>query len=273
MPDLNNLLFTAIRASVAAGREILSVYETAFGVELKDDRSPLTEADRKAHTCIVSHLEHTGLPLLSEEGKQIPYAERSKWDLFWLVDPLDGTKEFIRRNGEFTVNIALIRNGRPVAGVIYVPVTGTLYFGSENMSSRKADNLGGLTEKTDLEKNLFALSVPLPLPSAKRPFTVVASRSHFDERTGAFLEQLKARFGALAFISKGSSLKMCLVAEGTADVYPRLAPTMEWDTAAGQAIAEFAGCTVVQAGTGNPVVYNKKDLLNPEFVVSRVPLN
>ncbi len=269
MSDLNELLFTAIRASVAAGEKILSVYNNHFEVELKDDRSPLTEADKQSHKTIVEYLEQTDIPILSEEGKQLPFSARSGWNLFWLVDPLDGTKEFIRRNGEFTVNIALIRNGAPVAGVIYVPVAGTLYFGSEFFESRKIENVSNLSELPNTIDELIAASNILPVGSAERAFTVVASRSHFDEHTARFLEKLKSQHGELQFISKGSSLKMCLVAEGTADVYPRLAPTMEWDTAAGHAIAIYAGCDVVQAESGLPVTYNKENLLNPWFVVSR----
>jgi 3'(2'), 5'-bisphosphate nucleotidase len=259
---MQEILKTAILAAIGAGKEILQVYETSFDVELKDDRSPLTLADKRAHQFIQKTLEPTGLPILSEEGRSIPYTERSNWKKFWLVDPLDGTKEFIRRNGEFTVNIALIENGVAVAGVIYVPVTDVLYFGSITQGSYKVEQASVHAESTEQH------AVRLPVRNDSRTFTVVASRSHLSPETETFIEDLRARYGEVKFLSQGSSLKICLVAEGKADIYPRLAPTMEWDTAAGHAIASGAGCTVTQWPSSDSVVYNKEDLLNPFFVVS-----
>jgi len=250
----------------------MEVYSESITVEFKDDRSPLTAADRRAHAIIFKRLTETKLPILSEEGKSIPFEERKNWSRFWLVDPLDGTKEFIKRNGEFTVNIALIDANKPVAGVIYVPATGNLYYGSVDNGSFKVEKaknyvVPGISD-TELYSKLNADAVQLPNIRPERPFTVVASRSHLSDDTTSFIDSLKKKHGNLAFISKGSSLKICMVAEGDADVYPRLAPTMEWDTAAGHAIAIGAGCQVTVWPDGNELLYNKENLLNPFFVVA-----
>lgn len=271
MENYNQLLSIAIKAAVLAGKEIKNVYAREFSVELKDDKSPLTEADKKSHYKIVEILKETGLPLLSEEGREIPFAERSKWGIFWLIDPLDGTKEFIKRNGEFTVNIALIKNGVAILGVIYAPIIETLYFGAAGTGSYKAETdieyLTHIIQTPHVADRLISASRRLPIKNENRPFTVVASRSHLSEETSVFIDGLKQKHTDLQLISKGSSLKLCLVAEGAADVYPRFAPTMEWDTAAGQAIALSAGFSVVNAEDQSPVVYNKSNLLNPWFIV------
>lgn len=273
MADYDNLLKHAIIASLYAGEEILRVYKSAYEIELKEDKSPLTIADRNAHNKIVEQLKGTFLPVLSEEGKTIPFEERKNWERFWLVDPLDGTKEFIKKNGEFTVNIALIENNKTVMGVIYVPVTDTLFYGATWLPSCMLQHASeSMKSEKDIDKwydNLQATAIKLPVNQPERHYTVVASRSHLSPDTAEFIAIQKNKFGELAFISKGSSLKICLVAEGIADVYPRLAPTMEWDTAAGQAIAENSGCTMINHHTGQPVTYNKENLLNPHFVVSR----
>jgi 3'(2'), 5'-bisphosphate nucleotidase len=269
--NYTKLIEQAIVASVHAGKEILKVYEGEIIVEMKDDKSPLTEADKRSNTAIVHYLESTALPVLSEEGKSIDYTERAKWDLFWLVDPLDGTKEFIKRNGEFTVNIALIKNQTPVGGVIYAPVLNELFFSLEGFGSYKIKatdlEFSKSISKWDFFIDLISQSIKLPRAKSKRPFTVVASRSHMSEETTVFIDELKAKHGDINLISKGSSLKLCLVAEGAAEVYPRFAPTMEWDTAAGHAIALGAGLTVRHTDSNEPLVYNKENLLNPWFVV------
>ena len=266
---MKTYLYSALRAAVAAGKEILDVYSRPVKVEFKEDRSPLTEADRRAHVCIVNELAVTGLPVLSEEGKSIAYNERAGWKLFWMVDPLDGTKEFIKRNGEFTVNIALIENGNPVAGVVYAPVTNILYFNFPGDTSYRIE--AGAEKLTELlsEANIHSFTnFCSRLPYTKTDVrTVVASRSHLSEETAAFIDEQRAEFGELNMVSKGSSLKLCLVAEGSADIYPRFAPTMEWDTAAGHAVVTGAGKNVYQAGTNDPLKYNKENLLNPWFVV------
>lgn len=273
MSNYNSFLQKAIIAAIDAGHAIMDVYDGPHEIVLKDDKSPLTIADRRSHNIIIEHLKQTLLPVLSEEGKSIPYEERLKWDLFWMVDPLDGTKEFIKRNGEFTVNIALIENGKAILGVIYAPVPDVLYFGSTwvpGMIKHHAQEfVTGLRGDFQLLEKLSAASMKMPLHHSDRPYTVVASRSHLSTETETFISTVKEKQGAVEFISKGSSLKICLVAEGVADVYPRLAPTMEWDTAAGQAIAESTGCTVINYETKTDVIYNKENLLNPFFVVER----
>lgn len=266
------LLSIAIKAAVMAGKEIMEVYNHDFSVELKEDKSPLTEADKRAHLKIVAFLNESGLPILSEEGKSIAFEERNKWKLFWLVDPLDGTKEFIKRNGEFTVNIALIKNNIPVIGVIYAPVLNSLYFACEGIGSFKIvadfDYLNHLIQSQNIADRFIPLSTKLPVKDYSRPYTVVASRSHSSEETASFIEELKREHAELTLVSIGSSLKICLVAEGAADVYPRFAPTMEWDTAAGHAIALAAGVKVLNGHDRvTPVVYNKENLLNPWFIV------
>jgi 3'(2'), 5'-bisphosphate nucleotidase len=257
-------LMTAIEAAVVAGEAILEVYGSAFSITHKDDNSPLTLADTRAHETIVTHLTATGLPILSEEGQRIPFDERCQWDYFWMVDPLDGTREFIKRNGEFTVNIALMHRDSPVMGVIWVPVSRTLYFADATPGAYKVASL--TPPLPDLEA-LQAQAQKLPAPQARTTFTVIASRSHMTPETTAFISALAQAQGTIATTSIGSSLKLCLVAEGAADVYPRFAPTMEWDTAAGQAIVQAAGKQVIDHTTGQPMRYNKPNLLNNWFIV------
>ena len=268
---MEKLVSTAVTAAVSAGKEILAVYESETQVWLKADSSPLTEADKRAHLAIVHTLETEGLPVLSEEGRETPFVERSSWHRFWMVDPLDGTKEFIKRNGEFTVNIALIEDGVPVLGIVYAPVTGILYAGIRDKGSFKL-SIPGLNKDHINNGDTWAIAAlrtasPLPLPCTDRPYTIVASRSHSSAETTAFIESRRMQHPDLELISSGSSLKICLVAEGAADVYPRFAPTMEWDTAAGHAVAIYAGKGVMKADEEIPLRYNKEDLTNPWFIV------
>lgn len=291
--NTDHLLKTAIRAALEAGRDIMAIYDDPaadFGVERKADNSPLTRADKAAHARIISHLEPTGIPVLSEEGAHLPYSTRRNWQRLWIVDPLDGTKEFIKRNGEFTVNIALVEKGMPVMGVIYRPrptpnplpsergerptpepshqggEAGALYFACKEAGAFRAD----IYDDEDIDY-IIRTAQPLPaLTGRGRRWVCVASRSHLSPETAAFIEELRKEHPDLELISSGSSLKICLVAEGKADIYPRHAPTMEWDTAAGDAIARAAGCIVMDAQTGTPLIYNKEDLHNPWFIVSRV---
>lgn len=266
MIKTENLLLTAINASLKGGEEILKIYDSDFLVEKKEDNSPLTLADKNANTAICKLLAATNFPVLSEEGKTIPYTERGKWDYFWMVDPLDGTKEFIKRNGEFTVNIALIHQQKSILGVIYVPVTKTLYFAAEGVGSYKF-KVQSSKSKVESLSELIASSQKLPIQNPDKKFTVVASRSHLSEETEQFIAGLKTVHKEVNFISSGSSIKLCLVAEGSADVYPRFAPTMEWDTAAGQAISEIAGKQVIDYTTNTSLLYNKENLLNNWFIV------
>lgn len=256
--DLSELLAHAADAAREAGRSVMDVYASDFTVEWKDDKSPLTLADKRSHAIIVKRLSGIKggvIPVLSEEGKDTPYEIRKRWEYFWLVDPLDGTKEFIKRNGEFTVNIALVRGHRPVLGVIYVPATRALYTAYEGAGSYKETR---------------GRTVKLPEQQSRDRFTIVGSRSHSTEGLSAFVEEMKRKHGEINFVSAGSSLKFCIVAEGKADVYPRFGATMEWDTAAGQVIAEQAGVSVVEMDTKRPLLYNKQSLLNPWFMASRI---
>ncbi len=258
------LLKVAIQAAVAAGAEILKVYNTNFAVERKDDNSPLTQADRNANAIINNGLKHTQIPIISEENRQLDYEERKGWQRCWIVDPLDGTKEFIKRNGEFTVNIALVENEIPVLGVIYVPVTKELYFTAADGKTSKKTTLS--SEGESVEAILGNAKEIKPREASSR-ITVVGSRSHLNEETKNFIADLEKR-NQVALVSKGSSLKFCLVAEGLADIYPRYAPTMEWDTAAGHAICKAVGVSVIDEATGKSMKYNKPNLLNNHFLVS-----
>ena len=264
----NNLLAIAIRASFAAGKEILEVYKNDFEVNYKEDQSPLTLADQAAHKVISAYLEETGFPLLSEEGRHLPYDERKAWDKLWIVDPLDGTKEFIKRNGEFTVNIAFVERNKPTMGVIFCPTLNILYFADESIGGSYKAVLGD--DWTDQDPNIEDMiqsAVQLPQKDPRDHFTVVASRSHLNDDTKSFVSNIEKQVGKIQFISRGSSLKLCMVAEGKADLYPRFAPTSEWDTAAGQAIVEYSGGKVILQDTGKAMSYNKADLLNPWFLV------
>ena len=264
--QVNQFLTIAIKASLEAGKEILKIYNSNFSFENKEDNSPLTLADKNAHNTINKHLSETPFPILSEEGKHASFEERKTWKTLWIVDPLDGTKEFIKRNDEFTVNIALVENGTPIMGVIYIPVSGTLYFSSKESGAFKVNNIYSSSSFSNLE-GLINKSTSLPLSKTDRLYTVAVSRSHLSEETKEYLEGLKAEYGGVQTISKGSSLKFCIIAEGLADEYPRNAPTMEWDTAAGHAILNSVGYGIFLKNTEKEIKYNKADLLNPFFIV------
>lgn len=259
----------AIGAALMAGRDIMEIYDDPaadFAVERKADNSPLTAADRRAHARIAAALEPAGLPVLSEEGRLADYAARKAWKALWIVDPLDGTKEFIRRNGEFTVNIALAEGGIPTLGVVYAPAARTLYFAEETIGAYKMGDIDHRSAGLPLD-DLAGRADRLPLEQADtKGFVVVASRSHLSPETEDYIRRLEQEYGDVHIISCGSSLKICSVAEGAADVYPRFAPTMEWDTAAGHAIARAAGCDVYHVDQKTPLRYNKEDLHNPWFV-------
>lgn len=248
-----NTVPETIALSRRAGEAIMAVYRSGdLGTSSKADDSPLTKADMASHQIIVAGLKNLSpnIPILSEEAADIPYAERELWPCYWLVDPLDGTKEFIKRNGEFTVNIALVENGEPVIGVVFAPALDVCYYA--------ARGAGAFVQRG---KNA-AQPIQAKPHQAGRAIRIVASRSHSDARTAALLEQI----GVHETISMGSSLKLCLVAEGEAHLYPRLGPTMEWDTAAAHAVVNEAGGTVCDVA-GNELRYNKADLHNPEFFV------
>jgi len=272
--NISGLIIDAVIAAKKASDAIIEVYGSGFSVEQKEDRSPLTLADRRSHEIIADQLKNRQagkLPLLSEEGRNIPYQERKEWEYYWLVDPLDGTKEFIKRNGEFTVNIALMQKDRPVMGVVLVPVKDILYFAAEGKGAFKISDSSRIKNSLSFEElQQKAERLPIRTETDRRAFTAIASRSHLSDETSSYLNGLKKEHGEIEIISAGSSLKFCLIAEGAADIYPRFAPTMEWDTAAGQAIVEQAGGAVLQHDTGRPLRYNKESLLNPWFIVRRL---
>ena len=265
-----NLLAKVINLALEAGKAILEIYSTTFSVTAKEDNSPLTLADTRSHEIITQGLIRLfpDIPILSEEGKDIPFSERSKWKSFWLVDPLDGTKEFAKRNGEFTVNIALIDQRKPIMGLIYVPAQGLLYFALQGYGAYKMSD-------SDLKKDILTLDQIFA--QAQRIFVkkkqdcsavaVMASRSHISPQTEEFIDKLKTRYQSINITNRGSALKICAVAEGSADIYPRFGPTMEWDIAAGQIIAEEANCLLIDVKTKDPLRYNNTKLINPDFIV------
>jgi len=262
---MNKLLSVAIEAAIKAGAEIMKIYAEDFTVEIKSDNSPLTIADKNANDVINSFLVKTNIPIISEENKQLDYSIRKDWEICWMVDPLDGTKEFVKRNGEFTVNIALIEKNKPILGVIYVPVSKTLYYAVVNEK---------IAYKTILNEHDFSevkLSDSKNEIHANQKITkivkVVGSRSHKSKETECFIKSIENSGKQVQIVSKGSSLKFCIVAEGEADIYPRYAPTMEWDTAAGHAISNAVGLKVNQANSKEELQYNKENLLNPFFIV------
>ncbi len=256
----------AIEAAVKAGNAIMEVYESGdFGIESKADDSPLTIADRRANEIITEGLKKTGIPVLSEEGNSIPYMNRSWWARFWLVDPLDGTREFIKRNGEFTVNIALVVEGKTEFGVVFAPVLKNLYVGIKGRGAYLCSEEKNFNQPMDY---FVQLSQRLPAGEEEGEFyRVVASRSHYNHETAEFVNTLDSGGKEIKLVNRGSSLKLCMVAAGDADVYPRLGPTMEWDTAAAHAVVKAAGKNVFRIDTGEELEYNKENLLNPYFVV------
>ena len=256
MTDFDRLIPPLIDLSRQAGDAILRIYndpKIAAAVDYKSDNSPLTQADRAAHTLIAQalHALRPDIPLLSEEGREIEYAERRQWQQFWLVDPLDGTKEFVKRNGEFTVNIALIKGGAPVLGVVHVPVSGETYYAAKGQGAWQVAP-GAAAQR--MNSRTFSLT--------DTGLRLVCSRSHMSPEVEAYLQQ----FRDPETVSMGSSLKFMLLAQGRADVYPRLAPTMEWDTAAAHIIVDEAGGSVIDQETGKPLRYNKENLRNPHFI-------
>jgi 3'(2'), 5'-bisphosphate nucleotidase len=254
-------LSTLGQIAIEAGKEILDIYNHAdFSeiVDFKADNSPLTSADKASHRLIMDQLtdKYPNIPVISEEGKDIDYQTRKDWEYFWLVDPLDGTKEFIKKNGQFTVNIALIHHHEPVAGVIYTPVSEELYLAAK---AGYAEDMKAGAYKQKLPAN----PQPLQVNNKKEGLIAVRSSSHASDEE----EDLLAKYGVTESISRGSSLKFCMVAEGKADIYYRHGPTMEWDTAAGQVVVECAGGKVLKETGPEPFSYNKEILRNGSFLV------
>ena len=257
---MNDIELLQVLANAADDISLARFRALDLVVEAKPDRTPVTDADKAVEGKLreLLKLYRPTDEVIGEEMDKTGDSNRS-----WIIDPIDGTKEFIKRNGEFTVNIALVENGVPVLGVVYAPAKGQLFYGDEFNGACFAE--GGLAHwHLDEWKEI---AQPMPQPSVDRPFTAVASRSHMSPETEEFIDELRALHGSVDLISRGSSLKMCMVAAGFADCYPRFAPTMEWDTAAGQAVCLAAGCEVMNWETKYVLTYNRKELLNPWFLV------
>ena len=258
----------AIKAAISSGSEIMRIYEDGnFQIETKQDNSPVTLADKSANTLINEFLKPTGIPIISEENVETEFSERKQWDYCWIVDPLDGTKEFIKKSGEFTVNIALVKNNKPVFGVIYIPVSKELYFGDVMDGKSFKIIVDKKIEEADLLKNAEEV-----FPKrAEVMIHVAGSRSHINEETLKFIDGIKGKYSQeVKVIPKGSSIKFCLIADGTIDIYPRIGATMEWDTAAGHASCKAVGLRVIDMQTNREMVYNKQNLRNNSFVVSNL---
>lgn len=269
----NQLLHTAIITAIKAGRRIAQIYQNQVEVEYKSDNTPVTIADKEANQIIEDCLSVHQIPMLGEEGEQHNFENRKNWEKLWIVDPLDGTKEFINRNGEFTVNIALSVKGTPVIGVIYSPVFKDLYFASDEIGSYKMDRHTLISLEDKL--NSFSLeefinhSIKLPLQQLPDVYTIVISRSHQSSESRKYLQQLKTDKGEVNSVFTGSSIKMCWIAEGKAHEYPRFGRTMEWDTCAGHCILKNAGGAIVDFDTKQNLQYNKEDIANPNFLAYR----
>ena len=260
---LSQNLKLAIDASIQAGKKIIEIYNSDnFNLEYKLDDSPLTLADTTSNKIIDNILEASNIPILSEEGNILDFNNRKNLKQLWIVDPLDGTKEFIKKNNEFTVNIALIENSKPVIGVIYAPALNVLYFSERKLGTYKIFITA--FDKFDKSK---ALS--LPLVEKSNEYKVLTSRSHLNDKTLDYLDNLKVNNLKVVSVPMGSSLKFCLLAEGLADCYPRFSPCMEWDTAAGQIICEEAGFKVIDLKTMKPIVYNRENLINNYFIAKK----
>jgi len=268
---MNDFLYLGIQAAYMAAQSIMPLYQQGFWVKLKKDQTPVTHADIAAHQTITEQLSGSLLPILSEEGVILEAQARQAIESYWLVDPLDGTREFIKKNGEFTINIALIHNQKPHLGVVYAPALGQLYYAHSQLGAYHCElptnpnlSLQAFTQHTQpLQAQRLILSTK---PST--PIRVVMSRSHTPPHTSKYLQTLQNTHGELSYTHRGSALKICLVATGEADVYPRFGPTMEWDTAAGQAIVEAAGGVLLDACQHTPLVYNKTNLENPSFIAA-----
>ncbi len=247
-----------IKIAKDAGKIVREVYDTEFSVGYKEDRSPITIADKRSNAFITESLRklYPEIPIIAEESKTVPYEVRKTWEYLWLVDPLDGTKEFVSRNGEFTVNIALIQHRRPILGVIYVPVKDTVYYAIKGKGAFKIEG-----ENEPIKLPVFSKN--------EERVRVIVSRSHYTEETKEFVERLRDKYGEIEEVHVGSALKLCFIAEGRADIYPRFAPTMEWDVAAGDIIVSESGGKVLQYPSYTELVYNKEKLKNPWFVVKK----
>lgn len=260
----NPAYLIALKAAIAASKEIMRFYKEGFETEIKQDGSPVTQADLAASEIIDSYLIQTNIPITGEETHKVSFETRKHWKESWCVDPLDGTKEFVKKNGEFAVNIALIRSGQPIFGIIASPVNQTILFGGFETGV-----FHSTFEMIDFPLKWEQLNQPSKI---QLPLVMTCSRSHHSGSMLNLLSDLKKSFDSIEFIQKGSSLKFFDLAHGRAAIYPRFAPTMEWDIAAGQAILEALGGSVLDASTNQPLIYNKENLLNPSFIAKIAPL-
>lgn len=261
---LDQLLKLSIKSAIEAGEKVMEIYESSdFEIEIKQDSSPITKADKISNKIILENLRESKIPVLSEESKIVSYSERRDWNMLWIVDPIDGTKEFIKRNGDFTVNIALIENQIPILGVIYIPVTKELYFASKSIGSFKTKKI----ENSNINlSEIIRNAQQLPLKNQKKSFTFVTSQTHNSKETNDFIDEISKNLESYEIVTRGSSLKLCLIAEGSANMYPRMSPTMEWDIAAGHAICLYAGFDVYDYKNRKTLKYNKENLLNNWFI-------
>lgn len=241
-----------IEIASSASSAILDIYQTDFVVQRKEDHTLLTEADSASNRVLQDALNdlYPEVPIISEESKQIPYSVRKNWDTVWLIDPLDGTREFVKRNGEFTINVALIQHAKPIMGLVYVPVSGLAYTAALGKGAHRWKD---------------GASEPIKCATPKDSIVIAASRSHVSRDVQKLVLSLRTRYRSIEYISAGSALKFCLIAEGRAHMYPRFGTTMEWDTAAGQILVEEAGGGVVDMINQESLMYNKEDLRNPSF--------
>lgn len=264
--QLEHLLSMAVRAAMNAGSEILDVYcQSEVEVEHKKDNSPVTKADIRAHAVIEAILRETNIPILSEEGIHLPFEERNNWQTLWIIDPLDGTNEFVAKSGDFCVNIALVDSGEPILGVIYSPTRDTVWFGAKDLNAYKIENVSTVIDDFSFE-TLQQNGIKMPFNATGNQYIVLVSRSNLNEATKTFIETLKTEYKELTLAHIGSALKFCVLAEGAANLYPRYATTSEWDTAAGHAILKSLGGDVLQKDSNIPLMYNKANLNNPGFV-------
>jgi 3'(2'), 5'-bisphosphate nucleotidase len=260
LADVNNKKEDIFEVIKAAGNEILKVYQgDDFQVEIKSDETPLTIADKQSNNVIINGLKvlFPEIPILSEESKKVPYDERRNWKYLWVVDPLDGTKEFIKRNGEFSINLALIENGKPIFGVLYIPVMRLLYYAGRGLGAYRVDK----------NKKIYSLKSKKSVSKeSSQNIGIIYSKSHYNSETREYVQKIRKKYNHTNMISVGSAMKLTYLAEGKADIYPRLGPTMEWDIAAGQIIVEETGGKVIDYYKRKPLIYNKEDLRNSWFL-------
>jgi 3'(2'), 5'-bisphosphate nucleotidase len=269
---MKDILLDCIKAAIDAGKIIMEVYQTPFEITTKSDNTPVTIADKQSSQKIISALKHHHLPIISEEDIYVNENEINQLHTFFVVDPLDGTREFIKKNGEFTVNIALVENKEPVLGVVYAPALNILYFAMKHFGSYKIsdDDLKKLMITNFTLDDVLELADKLPIYNLPNVYTILTSRSHLDERTSAYIDEKRKEHSVIEYIRMGSSIKMCLLAEGKAHEYPRFGRTMEWDTAASHIILKEAGGNILDAKHLQPLQYQKKNFENPDFIAFAV---